>query len=58
MKRTKFAKCLLSCILLPAILVGNNIDFEAKQCKGTTKKDVRCKNKTLHDTQLCHYHRK
>jgi hypothetical protein len=47
----------LSLFLLP-IIMGINIDLEAKQCKGTTKKNVRCKNKTLHDTQLCHYHRK
>jgi hypothetical protein len=55
MKRTKFCTSLLSLLLLPTIMLGN---IEAKQCKGTTKKEIRCKNKTLHDTQLCHYHRK
>ncbi len=47
----------LSLLILPLILIGNNLELEAKQCKGTTKKNVRCKNKTLHDSQLCHYHR-
>ncbi len=48
----------LSLLILPLMLIGNNLDLEAKQCKGTTKKNERCKNKTLHDSQLCHYHRK